>query len=71
MASQFYYEGDMNPFADWHAEGSFLDRAYTFKAGFGDTIARVRRTSELVKDLDTCVTRLPPHTQPSLLCQQP
>mmetsp|Transcript_14808 Transcript_14808/g.32111 ORF Transcript_14808/g.32111 Transcript_14808/m.32111 type:complete len:254 (-) Transcript_14808:241-1002(-) len=50
---KFYYEGDMNPFADFHAEGSFLDRAYTFKAGWGDTIARVRRGTEFVKDLDS------------------
>lgn len=50
---QFYYEGDMNPFADWHAEGSFLDRTYTFKAGFGDTIARVRRSTEVVRDVDS------------------
>ena len=30
---KFYYEGDMNPFPDYYAEGSFLDRTYTFKAG--------------------------------------
>jgi len=35
--------------------GSFLDRTYTFKAGWGDTIARVRRAPELVSDLDTYV----------------
>jgi uncharacterized protein YxjI len=47
----FYYEGDANPFADFEAEGSFTDRTYTFKAG-GDTIARVRRAPEIVKDVD-------------------
>ena len=47
----FYYEGDMNPFADFEAEGSFTDRLYTFKAGF-DTIARVRRAPEVFKDVD-------------------
>mmetsp|Transcript_38379 Transcript_38379/g.127072 ORF Transcript_38379/g.127072 Transcript_38379/m.127072 type:complete len:253 (-) Transcript_38379:151-909(-) len=52
---KFYYEGDANPFADFEAEGSFLDRTYTFKAGWGDTIARVRRAPELVSDLDTYV----------------
>ena len=50
---KFYYEGDMNPFADFEAEGSFFDRAYTFKAGWGDTIARVRRAPEIIKDLDS------------------
>ena len=49
---KFYYEGDMNPFADFEAEGSFLDRTYTFKAGWGDTIARVRRSPEVFKDVD-------------------
>ena len=49
---KFYYEGDMNPFADFEAEGSFSDRAYTFRAG-GDCIARVKRAPELVKDLDS------------------
>ena len=48
----FYYEGDANPFADFEAEGSFLDRTYTFKAGWGDTIARVRRAPEIFKDVD-------------------
>lgn len=47
----FYYEGDLNPFADWHAEGSFLDRAYTFYAG-RDVIARTRRAPELMRDVD-------------------
>lgn len=47
----WYYEGDLNPFADFHAEGSFLDRTYTFRAG-GSTIARVRRAPEVFKDKD-------------------
>jgi len=50
---KFYYEGDFNPFADFTAEGSFLDRTYTFKAGFGATIARVRRSSEIFNDVDS------------------
>ena len=41
----------MNPFADFEAEGSFLDRTYTFRAS-GDTIARVRRAPEVFKDKD-------------------
>ena len=41
----------MNPFADFEAEGSFSDRKYTFKAGF-DTIARVQRLEEAVRDVD-------------------
>ncbi len=47
----FYYEGDLNPFADFHAEGSFFDRKYTFYAG-GDPIARVRRAPELMRDVN-------------------
>ena len=52
---QFYYEGDANPFGDFYAEGSFSERAYTFKAGGlgGDTIARVKRSPEVFKDVDT------------------
>jgi len=51
---QFYYEGDDNPFGDFYAEGSFSDRAYTFKAGGlnGDTIARVKRAPEIFQDVD-------------------
>ena len=49
---KFYYEGDMNPFADFEAEGSFSDRAYTFRAG-GECVARVKRAPELVRDLDS------------------
>ena len=48
---KFYYEGDLNPFADFEAEGSFSDRAYTFKAGM-DTIARVKRAPEIFRDVD-------------------
>ena len=43
----------MNPFADFEAEGSFLDRKYTFRAGWGDVIARVRREFEVFKDIDS------------------
>jgi len=51
---QFYYEGDDNPFGDFFAEGSFADRLYTFKkAGGFETIARVRRVEEAVRDVDT------------------
>jgi uncharacterized protein YxjI len=49
-----YYEGDDNPFGDFFAEGSFADRLYTFKkAGGFETIARVRRVEEAVRDVDT------------------
>jgi len=50
---KFFYEGDMNPFPDWTAEGSFSERKYTFKNGMGETIARVGRNFfEVVTDLD-------------------
>ena len=47
--------GRRQPLCGFEAEGSFLDRTYTFKAGWGDTIARVRRAPEIVGDLDTYV----------------
>jgi len=51
---QFYYEGDDNPFGDFFAEGSFSDRLYTFKSPGGlDSIAKVRRVEEAIKDVDT------------------
>ena len=49
---RFYYEGDLNPFADFEAEGSFADRTYTFKAGMGEVIARVKRAPEVFRDVD-------------------
>lgn len=50
---QFYYEGDLNPFGDFYAEGSFLDRQYTFKTAGGlETIAKVRRAPEVFRDVD-------------------
>ena len=48
----FFYEGDLNPFPDFIAEGSFSQRKYTFKNGFGETIARVSRGEEMVRDVD-------------------
>ena len=51
----FYYEGDANPFPDFHATGSFTDRTYTFKAGGPlneQVIARVSRAPEFFKDVD-------------------
>ena len=50
---KFYYEGDLNPFPDMKATGSFLDRKYTFTSGSGDVIARVGRDFEFIKDVDT------------------
>ena len=50
---KFYYEGDLNPFPDFKAEGSFSARKYTFKNGGGETIARVSRGEEAVRDVDT------------------
>jgi len=51
----FYYEGDMNPFPDFHAEGTFSERKYTFKTnslGGGSVIARVSRAEEAIRDVD-------------------
>ena len=39
-ARRFYYEGDLNPFPDYTAEGSFSERQYTFKSGGGDSVGR-------------------------------
>lgn len=50
---KFFYEGDANPFPDFTASGTFSDRKYTFKTGFGETIARVSRGEEAFKDVDT------------------
>jgi len=49
---KFFYEGDSNPFPDFYAEGSFSQRRYTFTNGMGETIARVSREDEMVKDVD-------------------
>eukprot|EP00316_Scyphosphaera_apsteinii_P013216 CAMPEP_0119310306 /NCGR_PEP_ID=MMETSP1333-20130426/18742_1 /TAXON_ID=418940 /ORGANISM="Scyphosphaera apsteinii, Strain RCC1455" /LENGTH=210 /DNA_ID=CAMNT_0007314467 /DNA_START=113 /DNA_END=745 /DNA_ORIENTATION=- len=49
---KFFYEGDANPFPDFKAEGSFSTRSYSFKNGFGQTIARSSRGEEIVKDVD-------------------
>eukprot|EP00746_Dinoflagellata_sp_MGD_P087842 gnl/MRDRNA2_/MRDRNA2_34811_c0_seq2.p1 gnl/MRDRNA2_/MRDRNA2_34811_c0~~gnl/MRDRNA2_/MRDRNA2_34811_c0_seq2.p1 ORF type:complete len:249 (+),score=64.59 gnl/MRDRNA2_/MRDRNA2_34811_c0_seq2:52-798(+) len=57
---KFYYEGDANPFADFEAEGNFLERTYFFKANWGDTIARVKRGEEVIKDLDTYEVEVAP-----------
>lgn len=48
----FFYEGDANPFPDFSAEGSFSERRYTFKNGLGQTIARVSREDEMIRDVD-------------------
>lgn len=50
---KFFYEGDLNPFPDFKAAGSFSERRYTFKNGLGETIARVSRGEEMVRDLDS------------------
>ena len=49
---KFYYEGDMNPFPDYYAEGSFLDRVYTFKSGNGEVVGKASRGIEAIRDLD-------------------
>mmetsp|Transcript_31062 Transcript_31062/g.51552 ORF Transcript_31062/g.51552 Transcript_31062/m.51552 type:complete len:122 (-) Transcript_31062:194-559(-) len=41
---KFFYEGDLNPFPDFEAEGSFSERRYAIRNGFGDLIARVERS---------------------------
>ena len=52
-ARRFYYEGDLNPFPDYTAEGSFSERQYTFKSGGGDSVGRAFRGVEAFKDVDT------------------
>merc|ERR1712060_949599 len=57
---KFFYEGDMNPFPDFRAEGSIADRTYTYKNGFGETIARVSRGTEVVRDVDSYQVEVAP-----------
>ena len=49
---KFYYEGDLNPFPDYYAEGSFLDRIYTFKSGNGEVIGKASKAIEAIRDVD-------------------
>jgi len=57
---KFFYEGDLNPFPDFKAEGSFGDRTYTYKNGFGETLARVSRGTEVVRDVDSYQVEVAP-----------
>lgn len=50
---KFFYEGDMNPFPDFVAKGTFSERKYTLKNGLGETIARVSRSEEAFNNVDT------------------
>jgi len=51
---KFFYEGDLNPFPDFTAEGSFSERKYTFKNGQRQIIAMVDRNFfEVFQDVDT------------------